>query len=125
MKGRVNEELVLAEYMVLWINSHYGKKYIKQNATGTAGNMPKINQKVVKNILIPLPPIQEQIEIMRVVEQTNRKDIGVNIVNASKSLEIIKQSVLSKAFRGELGTNDPSEESAIELLKEILQEQVK
>ncbi|MBG9543226.1 hypothetical protein ABE29_10605 [Cytobacillus firmus] len=111
--------------MVLWINSHYGKKYIKQNATGTAGNMPKINQKVVKNILIPLPPIQEQIEIMRVVEQTNRKDIGVNIVNASKSLEIIKQSVLSKAFRGELGTNDPSEESAIELLKEILQEQVK
>ena len=28
----------------------------------------------------------------------------------------------SFAFRGELGTNDPSEENAIELLKEVLQE---
>lgn len=36
-----------------------------------------------------------------------------------------KQSILSKAFRGELCTNDPTEESAIELLKEVLQEQVK
>ncbi len=40
-------------------------------------------------------------------------------------LDILKQCILSKAFRGELGTNDPSEESAVELLKEVLQEQVK
>ena len=37
----------------------------------------------------------------------------------------IKQSVLSKAFRGELGTNNPTEESAIELLKEVLQGKIK
>ena len=32
----------------------------------------------------------------------------------------MKKSILARAFRGELGTNDPSEESAVELLKEII-----
>jgi hypothetical protein len=33
--------------------------------------------------------------------------------------------ILSKAFRGELGTNNPEEESTSEPLKEIHQEQIK
>ncbi|MGI6474254.1 MAG: hypothetical protein ACOX0J_08190 [Thermoactinomyces vulgaris] len=33
--------------------------------------------------------------------------------------------MLTKAFRGELGTNNPGEESAIELLKETLLKQIK
>lgn len=32
----------------------------------------------------------------------------------------MKKSILARAFRGELGTNDPSEESAVELLKQII-----
>jgi type I restriction enzyme S subunit len=32
----------------------------------------------------------------------------------------MKKSILAKAFRGELGTNNPEEESSIELLKDIL-----
>jgi type I restriction enzyme S subunit len=121
MKGRLNEDIVLPEYTVLWINSHYGKKYIKQNANGTAGNMPKINQKVVKNILVPIPPIQKQKEIIRIFSQTNKDHIQSSISYAQASLDKVKQSILSKAFRGELGTNDPSEENAIDLLKEQLQ----
>ena len=35
----------------------------------------------------------------------------------------MKKSILARAFRGELGTNDPSDEPAIELLKKVLQEQ--
>jgi type I restriction enzyme S subunit len=31
---------------------------------------------------------------------------------------------VSEAFHGELGTNNPEEESSLELLKEILQEQL-
>lgn len=37
-------------------------------------------------------------------------------------VDLMKKSILAKAFRGELGTNDPSEESSIELLKQILEE---
>nr|WP_275411243.1 restriction endonuclease subunit S [Bacillus sp. B15-48] len=124
MKGRLNEKLVDSEYMVLWINSHYGKKYVKQNATGTAGNMPKINQKVVKNLLIPLPALAEQKEILKIINKTIREDVQLKINASNELLNGLKQSILAKAFRGELGTNDPSDENAIELLKEVLQEQV-
>ncbi len=38
-----------------------------------------------------------------------------------EQIDLIKKSILARAFRGELGTNDPAEESSIELLKEILE----
>lgn len=41
------------------------------------------------------------------------------ILNITDSIEELKSSILSKAFQGKLGTNDPSEENAIELLKNI------
>lgn len=34
-----------------------------------------------------------------------------------------KKVILSRAFRGELGTNDPEEESGVQLLKEVLKNQ--
>ena len=34
----------------------------------------------------------------------------------------MKKSILAKAFRGELGTNNPTEDSALNLLKEVLQD---
>jgi type I restriction enzyme R subunit len=37
-----------------------------------------------------------------------------------EKIDLLKKSILARAFRGELGTNDPAEESAAELLKEVL-----
>ena len=34
-------------------------------------------------------------------------------------IDLIKKSILSRAFRGDLGTNDQNEESAVELLKRL------
>ena len=35
-------------------------------------------------------------------------------------IDLMKKSIFARAFRGELGTNDPSEESAVELLRRII-----
>ena len=35
-------------------------------------------------------------------------------------IDIMKKSILARAFRGELGTNDPGDEGAVELLKRVL-----
>jgi hypothetical protein len=51
--------------------------------------------------------------------------LSSGFVKVTSKLEVLEPSILSKAFQGELGTNDLSEESAIEILKELLQEQVK
>ena len=37
-----------------------------------------------------------------------------------EKIDLLKKSILARAFRGELGTNDPTEESALELLKEAI-----
>jgi hypothetical protein len=41
-----------------------------------------------------------------------------------EKIDLLKKSILARAFRGELGTNDPTEESALELLKSVLQQPI-
>ncbi|MGG3447365.1 MULTISPECIES: restriction endonuclease subunit S [Bacillus cereus group] len=85
-----------------------------------------INISICREIEIPIPPLEEQREIVRILEELiDKEEKAFDFLSNENLIDLTKQSILSKAFRGELGTNDPSEESAIELLKEILQEQVK
>ena len=44
------------------------------------------------------------------------------VEQALASINLMKKSVLARAFRGELGTNKASEASALELLKQVLAE---
>lgn len=96
--------------------------YFRANATGTAGNMPKINQKVVSQTPLNLPTFDEQIEIVRILES-----LFVKVQQSKEAAEAVlsqidtmKKAILARAFRGELGTNDPTEESAVELIKAVL-----
>ncbi|MGY8610722.1 restriction endonuclease subunit S, partial [Bacillus altitudinis] len=108
-------------YLMHYINFIPLNDYV----TGTA--QPKLNRKNLDKIPIVLPPVNEQFAISQKIEDLLLKEI--EMVNVCKSnlhgIDIIKQSIMNKAFRGELGTNDPNEENMIELLKEVLQEQVK
>lgn len=68
------------------------------------------------------PSEEEQIEIVRILDsllekEDTSKDNAESIID---QIETMKKAILARAFRGELGTNDPEEESAVELLKQIL-----
>ena len=68
------------------------------------------------------PSEEEQIEIVRILDsllekEDTSKDNAESIID---KIETMKKAILARAFRGELGTNDPEEESAVELLKQIL-----
>lgn len=93
--------------------------------TGAVGQQ-RVPKEFLVNYPFLLPPKEEQDEIVSILDEMFASDnlSKVNLELESK-LELLKNSILSKAFRGELGTNDPSEESAIELLKEVLQDQVR
>nr|WP_241743554.1 restriction endonuclease subunit S [Bacillus safensis] len=114
----------LASYVSHYINSHVGRKILLSMVTQQVGQA-NINSQKLASLPIPLPSQEEVMEITswlnnyRELESKQKEMILVE-----ENIEALKQSILSKAFRGELGTNDPSEESAIELLKEVLQEQV-
>jgi type I restriction enzyme, S subunit len=97
----------------------------KASTAGSRSVLPKINQKELGEILVPVPPPEEQNVIVKNIESLlNKEDEVRRLLNLEEQIENIKSSILSKAFRGELGTNDQNEESALELLKEILAEKV-
>lgn len=76
-----------------------------------------------RNIQIKLPTIEEQQEIVNILDRLLAKYNKIkNLEQQLEKIELLKKAILAKAFRGELGTNNPDEESAENLLKEILAE---
>ncbi len=85
------------------------------------GAQPFVNQEALSSTLIPLPPSDEQIEIMaRVdaeIENTqNMEDLCVAELTRTTAL---RQSILKDAFSGRLVDQDPNDEPACELLARI------
>ena len=74
---------------------------------------------MVKQKEIPLPEINEQTEIVSILDNLLAKEQQAKEAaeKALEQIDLTKKAILARAFRGELGTNDPSEESSVELLK--------
>ena len=59
--------------------------------------------------------------VKQIEDLINKEEIVKELAeNVIEKIDVMKKSILAKAFRGELGTNNSEEESAIELLKTIL-----
>jgi type I restriction enzyme, S subunit len=87
----------------------------------TAITQPNINAESIKAIRISLPPIGEQNEIVLRVEQlfTFADKLEAKVAAAQKRIDTLTQSILAKAFRGELVPQDPNDEPASVLLERI------
>lgn len=89
---------------------------------GSRSVLPKINQKELSTLTVPVPSLPEQQEIVRILDGLFVKEQRAReLCDVIDKIDLIKKAILARAFRGELGTNDPSEESAVELLREIIQ----
>ncbi len=114
-------ESVLPEYMVLYSKSETYKIYVKDNIVSSAGQNT-ISRKGMARLSIPVPTIDEQKEIAKILSEMFAKERRVKETAEAviEQIDTMKKAILARAFRGDLGTNDPSEESAVELLKQIL-----
>ena len=82
---------------------------------------PNLNTKIIGEIIHNVPTIEEQQEIVKILDKIFAKyDKMKALQNQLDKIEILKKSILAKAFRGELGTNDPNDEDVTRSLKEIL-----
>ena len=72
-----------------------------------------------------MPKINEQSEIVRLLDALLAKEQQAKgaVEAVLDQIDLIKKAILARAFRGELGTNDPAEESAVELIKQIIQKE--
>ena len=56
-------------YIDYVLKSPFVRQYYTSSASGTSESMPKINQAIVSNTLIPLPPIVEQMRITKCIDK--------------------------------------------------------
>lgn len=112
---------VLPRFLLYILQSNKVRHYFRSNATGTAGNMPKINQNNVLNAMVSWPMIEEQIEIVRRVEELFAyvDRIEARYQAARAQVDKLAPAILAKAFRGELVPQDPNDEPASVLLERI------
>ena len=107
-------------YLRYYFETEEFMQYANEKATGST--IKNLGLKAMRELQINLPPIDEQEKIVHFLDEILYKE-ELAKERAEKVLEqidLIKKSILAKAFRGELGTNNPDEESAVELLKSIL-----
>lgn len=120
MRCRVGP-MILPRYLWYALSTKSARDYFRLNCTGTAGNMPKINQPVVCNVPIPLPGLDEQSEIVRRLDLI-LKALGSAEHRANQLLGLLdrlEQSLLTKAFQGELIPQNGSDEPADVLVARI------
>ena len=80
-----------------------------------------INLKILNIIPVPLPPLTEQEELLRKVDELLKaEEDALELLKMEDQIELLEKSILSKAFRGELGTEDETDEPAMELIKRLL-----
>ncbi len=102
------------------------REMAKNRFQGTSGHL-RIPMDFFEEIWFPLPPLAEQQEIVRRVEALFKitDHIEERYNKARAYVDRLTQSILAKAFCGELVPQDPNDESTSELLKRIKEERSK
>lgn len=115
---------VIGDYLNYSLNTVSAKEYC--NFVKTDGvNQSNINAQKIGAYRFDMPKINEQSEIVRRLDGLLAKEQQAKAAAEAvlDQIDLIKKAILARAFRGELGTNDPAEESAVELVKRIIQKE--
>lgn len=98
------------EYLILLLNTDAIKEQFFSKAKSSAG-INNINTEELATTIIPLPPLEEQAEIVRRVKLAFEKldKIELRYQKAKEYSDKLTQSILNKAFRGELVPQDPND----------------
>lgn len=107
-------------YLSWTLNSPYGRSWC-WSAKSDGVSQSNISASKLARMPIPLPPAPEQGVIVHLVEAAFERERSINALYSQSSDAMVRldQSILAKAFRGELVPQDPSDEPASELLKRI------
>lgn len=101
------------------------RETIESLAKSTSG-VNNINSEQLKSLTVPIPPLREQVEIVRRIDSAFAEidRLAAEAASARKLVDRLDQAILAKAFRGELVPQDPADEPASALLDRIRAERV-
>jgi hypothetical protein len=117
---RVRVALCEPDFVVYWLNSVFGKSWVANNKSQQVGQANLSGGKL-KRMPVPLPPLLEQKEIVRrVQEQFDVGDTGaLTIGQVDRDRAALRQSILKAAFEGRLVPQNPADEPASALLARV------
>lgn len=130
MDAYINQHVALArpkndlyaEFLAWYFVSDVGLQQMQNKQRGAT--KIGLGLQDIRSIILKIPTLPEQHEIVRLIDALLARERAAQQAaeQALASIELMKKSILARAFRGELGTNKASEASALELLKQVLAE---
>lgn len=130
MDAYINQHVALArpkndlyaEFLAWYFVSDVGLQQMQNKQRGAT--KIGLGLQDIRSIILKIPSLSEQHEIVRLIDDLLARERAAQQAaeQALASIDLMKKSILARAFRGELGTNKASEASALELLKQVLAE---
>lgn len=119
---RCDKKMIIPDFLLNILSSRVVRNVVELGARSTSG-VNNINSKELASLEFLLPSIEEQTEIVRLVDQyfAFADTIEAQVKKAQARVDNLTQSILAKAFRGELVAQDPNDEPADKLLERIAQ----
>ena len=109
-----------AEFLAWYLISDVGLQQMRNKQRGATKIGLGLDD--IRSLELLIPTREEQDEVVYILDnllanEQQAKEVAEGVL---EQIDLIKKAILARAFRGELGTNDPSEESAVELVKRVL-----
>ncbi|AUT04717.1 hypothetical protein CLI64_30235 (plasmid) [Nostoc sp. CENA543] len=123
--AKIDVDGIHTKYLLFYLQSPIGQKNTLFWAKATA--QASLSMETIRKITVYLPPLEEQQKIVCRVESLLQviDRIEQQYQQAKTDIDQLDQSILAKAFRGELVPQDPNDEPASVLLERIRAEHAK
>lgn len=113
---RLREDQMLPKVLTEYLITPRCRRYFRMNAKGTAGNFPKIDQGIIENLQMPVPPRSEQLEIEHAARTLDRKKAAH--LTMRKGHDELFRTLLHQLMTAQVSVHDldlsPLDEPAVE-----------
>ena len=100
----IRSKVLIPNYLMWYFRSGMFREFMLSNVSGVGGSLMRAQPKMVNKYVVPIAPIEKQLEIVKQIESLFSKleEAKEKVESVLESSENRKSAILHKAFTGEL-----------------------